>query len=639
MRKNIFVYQQEENDCGVAALSMILRYFGSIYPLRKLRNMIDADSGEVSALQISDTATKLGLQVDSYFCDYRFLVEEETPQIVSISKQNLFEHYYVVLSANEKKIKIADPPVGIKTISRDQFEQEWTGFLMCFKPTNTYSKVKIKENELKAYFRLLFDNHKLIIFSILLAMLSSVIGITTAIFIETSINYLIPRQSINIVLYFCFGIVGAYIFKMAVDYYRNIISILIRNKLMYEIDSNYFRYLMDVKLNFYSLRKTGDILSRFTDSSKIVDCLSNIIIAFSLDMIMMIVSLIFMFNQNYILASLSLISLPIYFFVILSFKDIYNYSNFDQLEKGADLNSEIIEDVKGIESIKSLRAENITINKMIDKLGKYIYSSARTSKISIIQKVIKDFIQSSFVVVILGLGVVLVIENKDNIGSLMSMLFLLSYLLSSKYKDNQVLYDVNLFMPMGETIGISGKSGSGKSTLAKIIVKFLDADDGEILLGDYSIDRLSPKDVRSYISYIPQNAHLFSGTVRDNLTIGNPDKISDEEIVLVCEKIGIMDKIDQMDFGLDTVIEEGANQFSGGQQQKLMIARAILADTKIIILDEATSGIDDIGVHKIISEMRKLGRTMIFITHQSRVLNEMDKVYEISDGHLSLVRK
>lgn len=688
LRRKIFVYQQEENDCGLAALSMILRCYGSAYPLRNLRRMISAESNEISALRISDAAADLGFKVDSYFCDYDYLIDQKIPQIVSVRKQDFYNHYYVILSVKKKSIRIADPAVGIKTISRDQFESEWTGFLMCFNTTDEYSPVILKNNELKPYINLLLGNRKWILISIFLAILSSMIGITTAVFIEVSINYLIPSDSIYITSYFCFGLVFVYFFKMLIDFYRNTISIFVRNKMMSQIDEYYFRYLMEVKINFYSMRKTGDILSRFTDSSKIVDSISNLVTTISLDLMIIFISFLFMFYQDTILAGISLLSIPIYASVIFLFKDKYNYANFDQLEKNASLNSDIIESVKGIENIKSLRAEMVMTRRIDNKLHDYILTLTKSSRITFLQKVIKEFIQSTFILVILGIGVILIIKRKDNIGNLMSMLFILSYYLTSveniveiqpniqlaqvtaerlnnvlgfdienydlkniqkidsldiklkdisfRYGDEKILESIDLSIPFGEIIGITGESGSGKSTLAKLMVGFIEPTNGEIDLGSYKINDLSVNDIRSNISYIPQHPYLFSGTIRDNLLIGNNKKISDNKIERVCREIGIQDKISNLNSGLDEIIEEGANQFSGGQQQKLMIVRAILSDTKVIIFDEATSGIDDEGVNEIINRMKRMNKTLIFITHQKNVLNHMDTVYRIENHQLTL---
>ena len=475
---------------------------------------------------------------------------------------------------------------------------------------------------------------------------------------------------------------------MLIDFYRNTISIFVRNKMMSQVDEYYFRYLMKVKINFYSMRKTGDILSRFTDSSKIVDSISNLVTTISLDLMIIFISFLFMFYQDTILAGISLLSIPIYASVIFLFKDKYNYVNFDQLEKNASLNSDIIESVKGIENIKSLRAEMVMTRRIDNKLHDYILTLTKSSRITFLQKVIKEFIQSTFILVILGIGVILIIKRKDNIGNLMSMLFILSYYLTSveniveiqpniqlaqvtaerlnnvlgfdienydlnniqkidsldiklkdisfRYGDEKILESIDLSIPFGEIIGITGESGSGKSTLAKLMVGFIEPTNGEIDLGSYKINDLSVNDIRSNISYIPQHPYLFSGTIRDNLLIGNNKRISDNKIERVCREIGIQDKISNLNSGLDEIIEEGANQFSGGQQQKLMIVRAILSDTKVIIFDEATSGIDDEGVNEIINRMKRMNKTLIFITHQKNVLNHMDTVYRIENHQLIL---
>ena len=188
------------------------------------------------------------------------------------------------------------------------------------------------------------------------------------------------------------------------------------------------------------------------------------------------------------------------------------------------------------------------------------------------------------------------------------------------------LSHVNLHIKKGEKISLVGISGSGKTTLAKMIVNFYTPNHGQITLGGYDLKTIDKKAIRQYINYLPQQSYVFSGTILENLTLGAPDNITQEEILKACEIAEIRADIELMPLAYHTELSDGAG-LSGGQKQRLALARALLTQAPVLILDEATSGLDVLTEKRVIKNLLSLtDKTIIFVAHRLSIAEQSDRV-------------
>lgn len=205
------------------------------------------------------------------------------------------------------------------------------------------------------------------------------------------------------------------------------------------------------------------------------------------------------------------------------------------------------------------------------------------------------------------------------------------------YDDNkkEVLKDINLTIQKGEIISIQGKSGAGKSTLLKLLLHFEEADKGEILYNNINIKDISRESLSKNVTLFSQSTYLFKNTIRYNMKIGKSDA-SDEEIYNALKQAQIFDKIDSLPDKLDTIISDKADNFSTGEKQRLALARIFLHDSKLILLDEATSNIDSYNESLILKELNniKKDKAIIIISHKKTALKIVDKVYTLKEGIL-----
>ena len=205
---------------------------------------------------------------------------------------------------------------------------------------------------------------------------------------------------------------------------------------------------------------------------------------------------------------------------------------------------------------------------------------------------------------------------------------------SFSYLDTKVLDNINLEFKKDEMTAIIGKSGSGKTTILSLLLRFYEANDGEILNGETNIIKYPLNAWRKNIAYLQQEAALFDDTIRNNLVYGIDRACTDEELNSVLKEVDLLDTINSMPNGLDTVITEGGNSLSGGEKQRLSIARLLLKQPKIVLIDEATSNLDNISENKVKMAFEKLrkNRIVIIVAHRLSTIKNVDKVVIVEDG-------
>lgn len=207
--------------------------------------------------------------------------------------------------------------------------------------------------------------------------------------------------------------------------------------------------------------------------------------------------------------------------------------------------------------------------------------------------------------------------------------------LSFSYKDEEVLHNINLDIKSGSQVAFVGPSGAGKSTIAKLIASLWDPNKGDIYIGGVNIKDLTLEDYNKMVSYVSQNNYLFNVSIMENIRMGNLEA-SDEDVIAICKKCGIHDFIMNLENGYDTIVGDSGSHLSGGERQRISIARAMMKDSKIIILDEATAYTDPENeslLQRSISELVK-GKTLIVIAHRLSTIINSDDIIVVDNGRI-----
>ena len=688
------IYQQDEKDCGVACIAMILKHYKTEIPIHKLRDFSGSDLDGTSAFGLKKTFEKLNFECLAIQADNSVWKEKELPLplIAHVLIDDSFMHYVVVYDVKGDFLYIADPAKGRHKQSIESFRKTWTGVLLLPTPKESYQPSKEKVAGLSSFLPIIWRQKSLVFHIVLASLFITFFGIGASYYFQGILDYFIPNQALSTLNIVSAGLIIIYLFRVLFEYSRSYLLVILGQRMSMSIMLEYFKHVLSLPMNFFSTRKSGEIISRFLDANKIIDALASATLSVFIDIGMVIIVGTTLAIQNVTLFLITLVSIPFYLLSIISFVKSYEKANQEEMGAGATLNSSIIESLKGIETIKAYNGELKVYHRVDSEFIKLMKKSFKTVTLDNVQQGIKHAIQLISSAVILWVGSYSVINGSITLGQLITYNALLVFFTdplqniinlqvkmqtaqvankrineifaieSEKISENNeqnineqvfhqkitienmsfsynlkspTLKNISCVIPPHSKVALVGVSGSGKSTLAKLMVRFYNPTDGSINYGNTNHLDIGFNQLRNHVTYVPQESFFFSGTIIDNLTFGVEKTQSFERIMEVCDAVHLSEFINQQPLRYNMVLEEGATNLSGGQRQRLAIARALLKDSDILILDEATSGLDALLEQSILDNLFKLeDKTLIFIAHHLSIAKSCDEILVLHEGLL-----
>ncbi|OYS95787.1 hypothetical protein CBG10_01360 [Limosilactobacillus reuteri] len=647
--KKYYTAQVDESDCGVAALSMVLKYYKSKIPIARLRTLAKTSKEGTSIYGIIQAAKAYKLIGKAIRLKYDEFdkVQSYLPLIVHVIKNNSLQHYYVLNRITEKHVVLSDPDndIGIIKKSREAFFKEWTGIAILFEKSQKYIPVTIKQPNLFSYRTLLAKFHKSIFLIVMCAILSMSAEIIGAFLFQGIIDNFLPQRELGILSIVSLGLIIGYFVGNLAKFINEFLTDVLGQKLTQKIIMDYLKHVFKLPISFFETRKRGEIISRFNDSNKIVEAIANIYITCSINILMVIGTLGVLFLQSSYLAFIAIMFLPIYLIVIFFFVKVFEKRNRKSMQKNSEISSLIVDSLSGIETVKSMGWENNYIAKITQKYFELMKVNISFAKVYLLQQNLVLYVDAIYSVIILWLGSRLVINNNLLLGQLITFNALLVFLttplkelaqlqpkiqaasvandrlneiltISSEKKERgkllefqnseelfvlknvsyaynfgrQDLNNINLRVKKSEKIVLAGPSGSGKSTLAKLLVSFRTDFNGSITYKGSPLNNFSLEKLRQEVVYVPQTPMIFSDTLLANLTCNQDIKL--DRLEEACKITGVDSIIKKLPQGLYTILDENGANLSGGQKQRICLARALLKNPEVIILDESTSSLD-----------------------------------------------
>lgn len=693
MRRYKYVSQIDMRDCGVAALASVAKHYGSRFSLAHLRELAKTNKEGTTALGIVEAAKKIGFETRAVKADMALFEMDDIPYpcIVHVNKQGKLQHYYVIYKAKKDYLIIGDPDPSVRVtkMTKADFAKEWTGVTIFLAPAASYKPHKDKKNGLMSFLPIIFKQKALLTYIILASLLVTLINIVGSYYLQGILDDYIPNQLQSTLGIVSIGLVVTYIMQQIMSFSQQYLLVVLSQRLTIDVILSYIRHIFELPMSFFATRRTGEVISRFTDANSIIDALASTILSLFLDVSILFIVGSVLILQNAKLFLITLIALPVYAIIIFAFMKPFERMNHDVMQANSMVSSAIIEDINGIETIKSLTSEETRYRNIDSEFVEYLDKSFTLNKYEAMQASLKQGAQLILNVAILWYGSRLVMTGKISVGQLITYNTLLSYftrpmeniinlqtklqsakvankrlnevyLVSSEFDNKQVidnqeflkgdlvfddvsykygfgrdtLSHIKLRIKEGEKVSLVGVSGSGKTTLAKMMVNFYSPNQGQITLGGYDYKTIDKKVLRQHINYLPQQSYVFSGSILDNLTLGASDAITQEDIIKACEIAEIRADIEAMPMAYHTELSDGAG-LSGGQKQRLAIARALLTKSPVLILDEATSGLDVLTEKRVIHNLLALkDKTIIFVAHRLSIAKQTDRVIVLDKGQI-----
>src|SRR5699024_9620116 len=614
LKRYKYVKQQDLKDCGPACIATVLKQYNSNVKLSKLREVAGTSDSGTNALGIVKGLEYFNFNVKAIKADLNIFKEKDLPfpAIAHVIKDKMLLHYIVILAVGKKHLTIADPGEGIKKISFEEFEEIWSGVIVFSTPNESYKEIEENDDPLANILKMLLKDKRLITHIVSASLLVILIGIGTSFYFQTIIDSLVPTGAEKTLHIISIALVISYIFQSFFEYIKSYMLAILGNRMSIKVMLGYYRHVMKLPLSFFSTRKSGEIVSRFMDASKVIDALSSVILTSIIDVSMVLVVGTVLYFQNQTLFFITILTIPIFAIIIFAFIKWYEKANKKELEDNAVLNSYIIESLNGIETIKASQATRDASEKVDTLFITYIKSMMKTFNIDNLQTLLKRIVQLVSSAFVLWVGATLVINNDLTIGQLITFNALLAYFtepllniinlqprlqtakvaanrlddvmsVDTEMTDNEeekvssdiifkgdiaiknvsynypmkreVLNNININITHGSKVAFVGASGSGKSTLAKLLVSFYSATKGEILYKNFSIQDINKNYLRSNIYLIPQTPFIFSRTIYENLTFGIKREVSMEEVIEVCKKMQMHEFISKLPVSYSSYLE------------------------------------------------------------------------------------
>ena len=677
MHKKYITKQDDLKDCGPACIHSLLKYYKGYVPLETIRKDTCLNKNGTTAYHLIEALKKYGFRATGlrYEENIDIFKEIALPVIVHLKLPENFEHFVVLYKVDSKKqtVLVMDPAVGYKTLSIKEFRKLWTKIVIEAIPQEKIVRKEKPQSILKLFIKLFLKEKRLVFKLISITLLLIIINIFTSFYIEFILSVYNENTSLLfriIIIFLIFTFL-----KILLGFFRNSLENTLNINLDEKIIIPFINHTFYLPLSYIKSKTSGEIMTRIKELHNIKDLFSKIFVTIFLDFLIVIITLIVILKVNNILfwALWIVLLLDLLIAVLSNTRLIKQLTKL--IESETTFNSILTEDLEGIETIKH---DNGVVN-ILDQINN-CFKRKQNDSFSLnklLNKIesLKSSIEELGLFTALTIGIILVINKEISILQLITFNSLIYYLLDpfkniigllpelcyvkaffnkiSEYigveeeKINEGLKEVvmgdisfknisfsydqyhylfnNLTFSINknEHIMLKGPSGCGKSTICKLLYRLYDLEEGKILINGKRIDNYAINNFRNNIMYLSQNQKIFTTTILDNILFYRKvDKNTLEKVLKICR----IDKLlKNKPLGLLTNLEEGDFSISGGEKQRIILARSLLKESEILIFDEALSQVEDKLETSIIKDILKYysNKTIIYVSHRRK-----DKLFD-----------
>jgi ATP-binding cassette subfamily B protein len=693
LRRYTLVRQNDQSDCGAAALATVALHYGLPAGLQQLRDLAGTDRYSSNVLGLQQAAEKLGFTAKGVKAGYEHLGELPLPVIAHVLNDAGEGHFVVVFRVKKGAVVVGDPARGVETLPRDRFCGRWTGFLLRLEPSPRLAARpgSAPAGPWRRFLGLLNLHTGFLAEAFACALLMTVLGVATSYFIQHLVDSVLVHHQARLLDALGLGMVLVVVFRVLFSVVRQYLLAHVGRQADLVLISGYARHLLGLPLRFFEMRRVGEILSRVQDAAKVREAINGTTLTAVLDGTLVVGMLAVLFVYDVPLALVSTAFIPLLVVAVLVHHPAAQRKAREAMEDAAHLSAHLVEDVAGVETIKAFRAERLRAEEGEGRLVRLVQSNFVLQLLSLSMGAAGTLVTGVAGVVILWYGGHRVLAGALTVGQLLFFYTLLGYMLGPlerlatinlKIQDALVAVDrlyqimdldleplagdrklaftgvrdavelrdvdfrygyganvleqVNLRIPAGQTVAVVGESGSGKSTLLKLLMGFYEPTGGRVLIDGVDLRDYSLGSLRERVGLVAQDPFIFNGTVRENIALGRPDAPL-EDVLAAARAAGLEEFVAGLPQRYDTPIGERGANLSGGQRQRLAIARALLRRPEILLFDEATSHLDTATERAIQENLRTAlaGKTAVLVAHRLSTVKQADRIYVLHRGRVT----
>jgi len=692
LNKSSKIKQRDITDCGAACLASIAAHYQLQMPVSRIRQYAGTDKRGTNVLGLIEAAEILGFQAKGAKGTLDSLSKIPLPAIAHVILKNGLHHFVVVYKVTKKDITFMDPADGQyhkKNII--EFEKDWSGVIVLILPDDGFTKGNETTSNTKRFWQLIMPHKGIMIQALIGAVVYTILGLSTSIYMQKLIDFVLPDGNIRLLNLLSIGMIVILVFQVFIGTFKTILGLQTGQQIDARLILGYYKHLLKLPQRFFDTMRVGEITSRINDAVKIRMFINDIALNMIVNVLIVGFSIALMFLYYWKLAVIMLCIVPIYLIIYWISNRVNKKWLRTLMENSAELETQLVESISTAGTIKRFGIEEYANTKTENKFYTLLNSIYKSGIKGLYLGTSADFATRLFTILILWAGAFFVINRELTPGELLSFYALIGYFTgpaSSLIGANKSIQDaliaadrlfeiidleiessdhnkveltpeliddihfnnvhfrygtramvfegLSLTIKKGSSTGIIGESGSGKSTLLSLLQNLYPLKEGNISIGGLDLQHISNKSLRKAVSVVPQQIDLFAGTVIENIAIG--DYEPDMQILLELSKmLGISDFIEQLPSGYNSLLGEQGVNLSGGQRQRIAIARALYRNPEILILDEATSNLDQLSESKVQATLewfKSKGKTIILIAHRLNTIKNCDEILVLKEGKL-----
>ncbi len=694
MKKSIQIKQRDVSDCGAACLASVAAYFGLKIPISRIRQYAGTNKQGTSLYGLITAAEQLNFQSKAVKTTGIDLNNIPLPTIFHLVLENGIQHFVVVYRVRKNNVRFMDPSSG-QLINQPipSFQNSWRGVIILLAPSDKFQKRNERKSLIIHLRQLILPHRNMLFRALLAAMVYTMLGLSASIYIRKIIDYVLPDLNIGLLNILSLGMILLLCFQVFIGYFKSLIILKMGQQIDRWLILSYYRHLLELPQKFFDNMRVGEIISRVNDALRIRFFINDVALGLVIHGFTIVFSMTAMFIYNRKLTLIMLLAIPVYGLIYFISNRSHAKWQREIMETGATMENHLVETIQGVSTIRRFAAEeyfNLKTENRFMFLMKTIFTSSHHG---LILSGVSEWITSFLNILILWTGSYLVIDRILSPGELLSFytltvffttplqaligankpmqdamiaadrLFEIIDLESEKeitelqipdcFPEGDLVFDNVLFsyspgIPVfsglqlrfhqNHITAVVGDSGCGKSTLLSLIQKIYQPNGGKIFIAEINIQYISKAVLSEKIAAVPQHIDLFHGTIISNIALGE-NKPDLERIFDICIRLGLHEFITSLPAQYQTIIREQGVNISGGQKQRLGIARALYRKPSILIMDEATSALDPESERKVQETLQwfyNQKKTIIIVTHRQATVKYCDSVIFLKQGKLPL---
>lgn len=671
-------------ECGAACLAMILSYYWRKTSVSEVRDRCRVGRDGLSALDIVKAARTYGLRVRAVSLQENDLRLISLPAIIHWE----FNHFLIVERCSPTWVDVVDPAIGRRRLLSEEFWNGFTGIVIMLEPGVQFERASsYRAINLRAYALNYLKIAPLSIVQVLGASLFlQLFGLAVPLLTAIVVNSIIPIQMKDALTLLAAGLLVLVAAQVVLTLLRAWLLLYLQTRVDSQMMLGFFEQLISLPLRFFQQRSSGDILSRLTSHTVIRDTVSNQLISTVLDGSFVLTYLIVLFRGSPLFGWIALACGLVQVVVLIAANRVIRRLSRQELVSQGKFQGYAAEALVGMTTLKAAGAEYRALARWTNLFFDQMNASIRRLYLSSLVDTVVSNVRLVAPLLLLVLGTAQVLNGVLQAGTMLALVTLASSFLaplgslvtsgqrlqgvhahlervadvmeaereqdihsaqepprlsghiqieqvSFRYAPQSpvVLRDINLVIKPGQKVAIVGRTGSGKSTLGNLLLGLYLPTQGEILYDGMPLRTLNYQAVRSQFGVVTQGSTIFNGTIRENITLNNPE-LKMEEIIKAASAAAIHRDILQMPMEYETFVSEGGSTLSGGQRQRLGLARALATNPVILLLDEATSALDVVTEQIVEQQLRELRCTQIIIAHRLSTIRNADLILVIDQG-------